>query len=333
MITSQPFSSMKLLPIFFVLVLVAAVTSTEDQQEWLQWKLQYSKRYDSNEETLRHNIWTTNKKYIEEHNENADKFGYKLKLNEYADLTSREFTKMYNGYLSNNSPIKGNTSREHIAVPLNLPTSVNWRQKGVVTNVKNQGNCGSCWAFSATGSLEGQHALKTGKLVSLSEQNLVDCVKKDDGCGGGLMIDAFEYIKENGGIDTEESYPYEAKNHKCRFKASDVGATLTGYVKIKKENCPDLKNAAATIGPISAAMDASHSSFQFYDSGIYNPKKCSETKLDHGVLVVGFGTENGVDYWLMKNSWGKRWGLQGYFKIAAKNNLCGICTSASYPVV
>ena len=206
MIISRQFSSMKL---FFVIALVAVVTSTEDQQEWLQQKLQY----DTDEETLRHNIWTTNKKYIEEHNENADKFGYKLKLNEYADLTSREFTKMYNGYLSNNSPIKGNTSREHIAVPLNLPTSVDWRQKGVVTNVKNQGNCGSCWAFSATGSLEGQHALKTGKLVSLFEQNLVDCVKKECGCKGGFMIDAFEYMvyRRNSGIDTEESYLYEAR--------------------------------------------------------------------------------------------------------------------------
>lgn len=268
------------------------------------------------------------------HNENADKFGYTLEMNKFGDLDAGEFANIYNGYRSRRS--SSNTTAKFVATGAQLPDEVDWRTKGCVTGVKNQGQCGSCWAFSATGSLEGQHQLKTGNLVSLSEQNLVDCSGKygNDGCNGGLMDDAFEYIKANHGIDTEASYPYVARDERCRFNPSNVGATDTGYVDIKHDDENALQEASATIGPISVAIDASHSSFQMYSGGVYYEPSCSSTQLDHGVLVVGYGTYNGEAYWLVKNSWGTDWGMKGYIMMSRnRDNNCGIASEASYPTV
>ena len=255
-------------------------------------------------------------------------------MNKFGDLESHEFAQMFNGYKM--QPHSNSTKVFVADSNLKANATVDWRTKGAVTGVKNQGQCGSCWAFSATGSLEGQHFLKKGQLVSLSEQNLVDCSGKygNDGCGGGLMDNAFRYIKANSGIDTEKSYPYRAHNEKCRFKANDVGATCTGYVDVKHKDEDALKQAVQTIGPISVAIDAGHQSFQLYKHGVYYERECSQTKLDHGVLAVGFGTEDGKDYWLVKNSWGKDWGMEGYIMMSRdRDNNCGIATQASYPTV
>ena len=255
-------------------------------------------------------------------------------MNEFGDLENNEFVQIYNGYkMRENS----NSSEVFVADPNHkLAATVDWRDKGYVTKVKNQGQCGSCWAFSTTGSLEGQHFKSTGKLVSLSEQNLVDCSRKygNEGCQGGLMDSAFKYIKANDGIDTEESYPYRAHNEKCRFKKNDVGATCTGYVDVPHKDEKALTEACSSVGPISVAIDASHNSFQFYHTGVYHEPKCSSTRLDHGVLVVGYGSEGEKDYYIVKNSWGGSWGDKGYIKMSRnKNNNCGIATQASYPKV
>jgi len=258
-------------------------------------------------------------------------------LNNLADLLPEEYRRM-NGFLRlyGDSLAKGN--RTSFLTPLNadIPYHVDWRDHGYVTPIKNQGMCGSCWAFSTTGSLEGQHMRKSGTLVSLSEQNLVDCSAAygNHGCNGGLMDQAFQYIKENGGIDTEKSYPYKGDDERCQFKKQSVGADDTGFVDVDEGSEEKLKLAVATVGPVSVAIDAGHPSFQLYKEGVYYEPACSPEQLDHGVLVVGYGTDNGKDYWIIKNSWGEKWGEKGYMRMARnRENHCGVASKASYPLV
>jgi len=313
----------------------------EFEDLWAAFKDKHGKSYESErEESHRRSIFSKNLKKIEVHNYLHQKGlkSYTLGVNEYADLEAKEFTSMMNGLKPSNKSLATDDRLMYLspAMPVSVPDEVDWRQHGYVTDVKNQGQCGSCWSFSATGALEGQHFRKTGKLVSLSEQNLIDCSRKygNQGCNGGIMDKAFQYIKENDGIDTEESYPYTAEDGSCHFKTRDVGATDAGYVDIQQGSETQLKEALATVGPISIAIDASQSSFQLYESGVYDEPDCSSVQLDHGVLVVGYGSMNGQDYWLVKNSWGASWGDEGYIYMSRnKNNQCGVASMASYPLV
>ncbi|XP_071099905.1 cathepsin L-like [Haliotis cracherodii] len=323
---------------FAVVALLAAVAVAVDlNRVWDIFKTSYNKNYLTEEnEVVRRMVWENNVKYIQTHNLEADRglHTYRLGVNEYADLTTEEFVKQMNGLRMANTTGGATFLPPSVGDP---PAEVDWRTKGYVTEVKNQLKCGSCWAFSATGSLEGQHFKKTGKLVSLSEQNLVDCSQYigNQGCGGGLMNLAFEYIQLNVGIDTEASYPYVGRVDRCRFKRADIGATDIGLIDIQRGSESDLQNAVATVGPISVAIDASRPTFHLYKSGVYDDPSCSTLQLDHGVLAVGYGsTSEGVDYWLVKNSWGASWGEQGYLKMSRnKDNQCGIATQASYPRV
>jgi len=304
---------------------------------WQNFKLEHDKTYaHATEELVRKQVFLENLKKIEMHNYLHSKGlkSYTLGVNKYADMESSEFVKMMNGWKMNNSTRSGATYMSP-NVPMALPDSVDWRTQGYVTGIKDQGQCGSCWSFSATGSLEGQHFRKNGQLVSLSEQNLVDCSRKygNNGCEGGLMDFAFQYINDNKGIDTESSYPYEAKDLTCRYNAANKGATDVGFVDVPQDNEEKLKEAIATIGPISVAIDAAHTSFQLYKSGVYDEPACTDN-LDHGVLAVGYGTMNGHDYYIVKNSWGTSWGNEGYILMSRnKKNQCGIASAASYPLV
>nr|AAS67923.1 cathepsin L [Artemia franciscana] len=219
-----------------------------------------------------------------------------------------------------------------------VPESVDWREKGAVTPVKYQGQCASCLAFSPTGALESQTFRKTGKLISLSEQNLIDCSGEygNLGCKGGWISQAFEYIKDNKGIDTENKYHYEAKENFCRDNPRNRGAVALGFVNIPSGEEDKLKAAVATVGPVSAVIDVSHEGFQFYSKGVYYEPSCKTSfeHLNHAVLVIGCGSDNGEDYWLVKNSWSKHWGDEGYLKIARnRKNHCGVATAALYPIV
>ncbi|XP_008069913.1 cathepsin L1-like [Carlito syrichta] len=307
--------------------------------EWYQWKATHRRLYGMNEEGWRRAVWEKNMKMIELHNQQQysnGKHGFTMAMNAFGDMTNEEFRQMMNGF-KNQKHKKGKVFREPLF--LEVPKSVDWREKGYVTPVKNQGQCGSCWAFSATGALEGQMFRKTGKLVSLSEQNLVDCSRSqgNEGCEGGLMDNAFRYVQENAGLDSEESYPYLGRDGHCNYKPEYSVANDSGFVDIPVRE-KALMKAVATVGPISVAIDAGHVSFQFYREGIYYEPDCSSQALDHGVLVVGFGCERNDSsnnpYWLVKNSWGPGWGSNGYVKMAKdRNNHCGIATAASYPLV
>ncbi|KAK8383405.1 hypothetical protein O3P69_019055 [Scylla paramamosain] len=213
-----------------------------------------------------------------------------------------------------------------------IPSSIDWRQKGAVTGVKSQLQCASGWAFATTGSLEGQLYRHSQRLISMSEQNLIDCCHLCYGCSGGRMDYAFTYIMQNGGLDSEVAYPYEARDAVCRYHPSASVTRIRGYSAIPSGDENALKNAVALIGPIAVAIDASLSSFHYYTHGVYYDPHCSPTQLTHGALIVGYGRESGRDYWLVKNSWGTNWGDKGYIKMARNlNNNCGIATSASYP--
>ncbi|XP_044517347.1 procathepsin L-like [Gracilinanus agilis] len=322
---------------------LVAATPQFDQaldSQWYQWKAQHRRTYEANEDGWRRATWEKNLKMIEMHNleYSAGKHSFQMGMNKFGDMTAEEFKQVMNGYNSNRSQRRTKGSLYHEPLFAQAPKSVDWRKKGYVTPVKNQGQCGSCWAFSATGSLEGQWFHKTGKLVSLSEQNLVDCSSSEgnSGCGGGLMDNAFTYVKDNGGIDTEQAYPYIGQDSECKYRPECSGANVTGFVDIPSGQERALMKAVANVGPISVAIDAGNPSFQFYQSGVYFEPQCSSSQLDHGVLVVGYGTEgkSGKKFWIVKNSWGEEWGDKGYVLMTKdKDNHCGIATAASYPEV
>jgi cathepsin L len=264
----------------------------------------------------------------------AEARGFSVAINEFADLSLSEFSSIYNGM---NVTVNYDESRHSETSPSGPQGyTVDWVSKGAVTGIKNQGQCGSCWSFSTTGSVEGAHFLSTGSLVSLSEQNLVDCstAEGNEGCNGGLMDDAFEYIIKNHGIDTEASYSYRATGpNKCEFKAADVGATISSYHDIQSGSESALQTGVDKT-PVSVAIDAGHNSFQLYKSGVYYEPACSTSQLDHGVLAVGYGNSGSSNYWVVKNSWGADWGMAGYIQMSKdRNNNCGIATAASYPIV
>ncbi|VDK30218.1 unnamed protein product [Dibothriocephalus latus] len=306
--------------------------------QWYTWKTGLGKTYkDSYEEILRKSIFTANIRLIEEHNYrfHQDLETYTMSPNQFADLTPQEFSALYLSKLHSRLPAGVSQSHLSTAQLKDLPDQVDWRNMGAVTPVKDQGACGSCWAFSTTGAIEGQLKLQRHELTSLSEQQLVDCSwpEGNEGCGGGLMTQAFEHLIQYGS-ESEAAYPYKAMTSQCKYRKSDVVAMMLGYKKIKEGNETDLMEAVATVGPISVAINADMPGFMFYSHGVYSIKNCSPLYLDHAVLAIGYGILDGQPYWLVKNSWGEDWGMEGYILIAKNaNNMCGIASMASYPIL
>jgi len=289
----------------------------------------FEKDYESIEKTLlAAEAFASNDEIIRKHN--AGNSTFTLGHNEFSDLTWPEFKALYVTGMAANPALRREKNYDHTLKTAPADDSVDWVAKGAVTPIKNQGQCGSCWAFSTTGSTEGAYEIATGTLLSLSEQNLVDCASSfgNQGCNGGLMDNGFKYIEKNG-IAAEAGYPYLGKTDPCD-KAKDVAVvTVTGYTDVPPKSTSALK-AAVTKAPVSVAIEADKSAFQLYKSGVFTSASCG-TQLDHGVLVVGYGVETGKNYRQVKNSWGKSWGAKGFILIESGHNLCGITQSASYP--
>jgi len=309
------------------------LSDSEYNYHWGRWSDQYNKNYTHLEHDQRKEIFKHNLDYILLHNMYSNS-SYTLKLNQFADLTRSEWNKQYTGYQHRERA--SNETVKYLRKSW-LSSGVDWRRKGAVTPVKNQGQCGSCWSFSATGSMEGAHYISTNSLVSLSEQQLVDCsgAEGDQGCFGGLMDDAFEYVIKNGGIDTESDYKYTARDGTCNTKKQKThSATFSKYHDVPTNNENQLE-LAVNKQPVSVAIEADQTDFQFYHSGVFN-SACG-TKLDHGVLVVGYGSQDGMNYWIVKNSWGETWGDDGYILMAkdikSPAGQCGIAMNPSYPIV
>jgi len=297
----------------------------------------FKKAYSEEEKAIRFEIFQKNFDLIQ--TENAKGHKYTLGVTEFTDLTRDEFRKTHLGLRKGSKAFSGLPYLgRHQVSNTTVPKTVDWRKEGAVTPVKNQQQCGSCWAFSSTGSLEGAWKIASGNLVSLSEQQLVDCSGSfgNQGCNGGEMDDAFQYA-ETVGFCTEGSYPYTAVDGTCAASSCTVGVPqggVTGFKDVTPGDYNALLDAVAQQ-PVSVAIEADQSVFQLYTGGVITGDSCG-TNLDHGVLAVGYGTESGTDYWLVKNSWGASWGDSGYVKLQrgqSGNGECGIQMDPSYPVV
>ncbi|KAL1509142.1 hypothetical protein ABEB36_003927 [Hypothenemus hampei] len=314
----------------FALLVVAASASLERLNEFEAFKLKHSKTYGNElEESARYAIFLTNVLEIEQHNALYEQglVTYEKGVNQFTDWTAEEFKNYLTLHPKPPAPVN---ATKYVIKNIEVPSSIDWRTQGYVTSVKDQGQCGSCWAFSVTGVLEGAYYKKTGNLVSFSEQQLIDCdTKLNYGCDGGYEEQTFPYVQEYG-IEAESSYPYTAKDGSCKYDASKVVTKISSYVYYYGNEAA-LLEAAGTIGPISIAVDASE--FSAYSSGIYSSTTCSKKELNHAILVVGYGSENGVDYWIVKNSWGSDWGEEGYIKMRRGVNQCGIAEDVTYPIV
>jgi len=301
-----------------------SLKSAQDRHNFYSTKFEHDKRFE---------IFKENMDKITEHNKGGH--SWTMGITQFSDMTPKEFK----AYVACGS-MKHKKADSVFDAPKNwnktTASSVDWVAAGAVTSVKNQGSCGSCWAFSTTGAMEGRYFIAKGVLNSLSEQELVDCSKQNSGCDGGLMDYAFEFAAGNGGLCTESAYPYVGyQEWRCKDSSCSKDDPITGYQDVTESTAA--LEAACNEGPVSIAIEADQTAFQQYTGGVLTAE-CG-TGLDHGVLLVGYGTDASGDYWKVKNSWGGDWGEAGYIRLCRNCNAnegagqCGILMSASYPVV
>ena len=327
------FGILLLLSSFFSVVLA---NETDDWHQFTSFQEKFNKKYENIVEfESRFQIFKDNLRTIIQHNLDSTQ-NFTMSVNQFTDLTQTEFKEKYVGGLKS-VEVGSYGCKSFSSGASGLPDSIDWRAKGAVTSVKDQGQCGSCWTFSATGAAEGAWAISKGQLIDLSEQQLVDCATGinygSHGCSGGQMEGAFKYLIEHGQC-TLASYPYTAKDGSCHSCSAVVH--FSSCSDVKPNDQLSLK-AAVSKQPVAIAIEADTRYFQSYSSGVLTSSSCG-TQLDHGVLIVGYGIENGQKYWLVKNSWSASWGENGYVKIARSDSandagICGIAMDPSFPSV
>jgi len=305
----------------------------KDHLTYVQWKNTQNKAYSSpKEEQFRKLNFYRNHRNIQTVNTDAT-LTYKAGLNQFSDLTEEEFVAKYTGFVG----VDASNSVAHVNKGEINDDNVDWRTQGAVNAVKNQGQCGSCWAFSAVGAYESAWKIGGHQLLSFSEQQLVDCSGSygNQGCNGGLMNNAFNYwIKGSKGVELESDYPYTGRDGTCKFNATKITGTIRAFAVIAQNDCDGLLHAI-TNQPVAIGIAAN--AIMSYTSGIFNNPRCG-TQLNHGVVAIGYGAVSAQEYWLVRNSWGPTWGEQGYIRVARDDNkkepgMCGICMAASYPTV
>jgi len=322
--------AMLFLAVALCIVLSAAtpVPYTESQYQYLftKWMTQNNKNYEVEDFFNRYAIFKDNLDFIHDHN--SQNHSYTLGVNVFADLTTKEFKARNNLIPQTVTSHKITPHSEAIDVDAPL-ADVDWRSHNAVNPVRDQGQCGSCYAFSSISTIETAYAIKKGSLNQLSEQYIVDCSASEGnlGCNGGMPSAVYNYIKKKGAA-TLQSYPYTGVLGSCKAFSKSV-ISVTGFVNVAGE--PGLLSAAA-IGSVVVQIEADQQVFQFYSSGVFDNAKCG-TNVDHGVVVVGYGTASGANYWIVRNSWGSSWGEKGYIRIVRGKNMCAIGSGPSYPLV
>ena len=299
--------------------------AAHEEKAFIQYMRDTNNVFTGDEYQFRLGIFLANKRQVQEFNQQGKSF--RVGLNKFSHYTAEEYKALLGAkQLSALKPAKKSTVK--------AADSCDWRTKNVVNPIKDQAQCGSCWAFSAITALESQWAIQGNELLSLSEQNLVDCVSYCYGCNGGWPSSAYEYVKlqQGGQFNLESDYAYTGVDGSCKFSQYKAYARVKDYVSVEAYSEDDLAAKVSSLGVASICIDASNWSFQLYTSGIYDESRCSGYSLDHAVACVGYGTENSTDYWIVRNSWGTSWGEQGYIRmIRNKNNQCGVASTAIVP--
>ncbi|KER30379.1 papain family cysteine protease [Opisthorchis viverrini] len=310
---------------------------------WNQFKVEFNKSYaDEQEHDKRYGLFCQKFIDVREHNKafRRGKFTYEKGINQFSDQTIEEVKRACCGQKLFSNNITTAPSFHYRKLDFEAPESVDWRDKGAVTPVRHQGECGSCWAFSVTGAIEGHAFLHHNTLYRLSPQQLVDCSANGNlGCDGGHPPIAFSYVKNVGGVEKESDYKYVSgitgKQQDCKFDKNKVAVSIEGYVNVPQDE-EILKQVVALYGPVAVGADTWYTSWSDYKGGIISESDCKTDRYEnnHAMLVVGYGTDNGTPYWLIKNSWGTNWGEKGYGRLLRNaNNMCGIASYANFPLV